>query len=137
MRIDHTFTFAGPLVVRHINVADAGTAAALSKLSKQMETIMQELDNLTSEVARNTSVDQSAITLLEGLADKLEAMKTDPAKIQALADEMRGSSDALAAAVAKNTPADTGTGTGGTGGDTGSGGDTGTGDGTANPSRRR
>jgi len=64
---------------------------------------MADLTALTAEVARNTEVDQSAITLLNGLAAQIEALKTDPVALQALADTMRGSSDALAAAVVANT----------------------------------
>lgn len=63
-----------------------------------------ELDALELEVSRNTEVDQSAITLLNGLAAQIEALKTDPVKLQALADNLRSSSDALAAAVVANTP---------------------------------
>jgi len=66
---------------------------------------MTDLTALTVEVARNTTVDESAIALLTGLAAQIEALKTDPAALQALADTMRGSSDALAAAVLANTPA--------------------------------
>ena len=67
--------------------------------------IMADLTALTAEVARNTSVDESAIVLLTGLAAQIEALKTDPVALQGLADTLRGSSDALAAAVAANTPA--------------------------------
>jgi len=66
---------------------------------------MADLTALTAEVARNTSVDESAIVLLTGLAAQIEALKTDPVALQGLADTLRGSSDALAAAVAANTPA--------------------------------
>jgi len=69
------------------------------------EAIMADLDSLKAEVERNTAVDQSAITLLTGLAAQIESLKTDPAALQALADQLRGSSDSLAAAVAANTPA--------------------------------
>lgn len=87
------------------NVADPQVLAALAKLSQQMEKVMTDLTALTAEVARNTTVDQSAITLLQGLAAQIESLKTDPAALQSLADSLRGSSDALAAAVAANTPA--------------------------------
>jgi len=66
---------------------------------------MADLTALTAEVARNTEVDSSAIALLNGLAAQIEALKTDPVALQALADTMRGSSDSLAAAVVANTPA--------------------------------
>jgi hypothetical protein len=63
------------------------------------------LSPLTAEVTRNTEVDQSAITLLNGLAAKIEELKADPVALQALADQLKGSSDTLAAAVVANTPA--------------------------------
>lgn len=65
-----------------------------------------ELDALTAEVAAVTTVEQSAIALINGLAAQLAAAGTDPAKLQALHDSLAASSTALAAAVAANTPAD-------------------------------
>lgn len=62
-------------------------------------------DSLIQEVTRNDAVDASAITLLNGLSAQIEQLKNDPVALQALADELKGSSDALAAAVAANTPA--------------------------------
>jgi hypothetical protein len=80
----------------------------LDEIAKLLTTIgariMADLSALTAEVTRNTEVDQSAIVLLTGLAAQIEAMKTDPAALQGLADSLRGSSDALAAAVVANTP---------------------------------
>ena len=64
-----------------------------------------DLSALQAEVERNGQVDQSAIVLLNGLAAKIEELKTDPAALQAFADSLKGSSDALAAAVVANTPA--------------------------------
>jgi len=64
-----------------------------------------DLSALTAEVARNTEVDASAIALLRGLAAKIVELKNDPVALQALADSMKASSDALAAAVVENTPA--------------------------------
>ena len=79
--------------------------SVLAVLTMKQEQIMADLTALTAEVERNTTVDESAIALLTGLAAQIEALKTDPAALQALADTMRGSSDALAAAVLANTPA--------------------------------
>ena len=80
---------------------------ALTTLTTQeKEAVMADLSALQAEVERNTEVDQSAITLLNGLAAKIEELKTDPAALQALADSMRSSSDNLAAAVTANTPAE-------------------------------
>lgn len=67
-----------------------------------------ELDALTAEVARNTSVEASAAALIQGIADQLAAAiaaGADPAALTALTQQLSGSADALAAAVAANTPA--------------------------------
>lgn len=66
-----------------------------------------ELDTLEATVSRNTEVDASAIALLTGLKQKLdEAIASgDPARLTALSNSLGSSTDALAAAVAANTPA--------------------------------
>lgn len=66
---------------------------------------MQELETLKSKVQETTTVEESAITLLNGLSAQLAASKTDPAAIQALADQLSAESASLAAAVTANTPA--------------------------------
>ena len=63
-----------------------------------------ELDNLTAEVAEVNSVQQSAITLLQGLSAQIASLKTDPVALQALADSLDASSKALADAILANTP---------------------------------
>ena len=63
-----------------------------------------QLDTLTQEVLETSEVIDSAITLIQGLAAQLTAIKDDPAAIQALADELNAKSEALAAAVQANTP---------------------------------
>lgn len=65
-----------------------------------------QLDALTAEVTRNTEVDAGAIALINGLAAKIVELKNDPVALQALADSMKSSSDALAAAVTANTPSE-------------------------------
>ena len=75
-------------------------------LAKLTQFIMIEFDTLTAQVKANTDVEASAVLLIQGIAAKLEAAKTDPAAIQALADELKASADPLAAAVAANTPAE-------------------------------
>lgn len=62
-----------------------------------------ELDALTAAVARDVEVETSAITLINGLAAQIVALKNDPVALQALADSLTTSADALAAAVAANT----------------------------------
>lgn len=77
-------------VLRYISVKEANVSA--------------ELDALKAQVTETTTIEQSAITLLQGLAAQIEALKNDPAALAALANDLHSSSDALAAAVQANTP---------------------------------
>lgn len=79
--------------------------AALSTLINQGKIMSKELDDLQAQVEANTSVDQSAIALLNGLSAQITALKNDPVKLQAFADSLRNSSADLSAAVTANTPA--------------------------------
>lgn len=63
-----------------------------------------EFDALVAQVTENTTVEASAVTLIQGIAAQLAGNPT-PAQVDALAAELKTSSDALAAAVAANTPA--------------------------------
>jgi hypothetical protein len=87
-----------------IDVKLAQILVAVQRTESQMGL---ELDELTAEVSRNTSVDQSAIALLNGLRAKLDEViaSNDPQQLVALRDSLATSSDGLAAAVAANTPA--------------------------------
>lgn len=73
----------------------------------------QAFANLEAETARNDELDASASTLFSRLADMIEQAKGDPARVQAIADRLRTSNDALATAISANTPQDTGGGEGG------------------------
>lgn len=66
---------------------------------------MADLTQLTTEVTRISDVSGAAIALLNGLAAQIESLKTDPVALQALADNLRGTGDQLAAAIVANTPA--------------------------------
>jgi len=73
--------------------------------SKKREIAMSvELDALTVKVQETTTVAQSAIALINGLAAQIADLKDDPAALQALADSLGASSTALAAAITANTP---------------------------------
>jgi hypothetical protein len=74
-------------------------------LHREGHVIMSALDDLTAQVTANTSLEQSAITLIQGLAAQLAAAGTDPAKLAALTTQLNSSSAALAAAITANTPA--------------------------------
>ncbi len=62
-----------------------------------------ELDALTAKVAETTTIEQSAIELLNGLSAQIASLKTDPAALQALADSLSSKSGELAAAIAANS----------------------------------
>lgn len=75
------------------------------KLQLKLELKMsKELDDLTAAVAHNTDVENSAITLLQGLKAQLDAAGTDPVKLAELSASLGTSTDALAAAITANTP---------------------------------
>jgi hypothetical protein len=77
----------------------------LDRLLTFAEREKMTLDELQLQVTQNTTVEASAITLIQGLAAQLAAAAQDPVKVQALADELNASATALAAAVTANTPA--------------------------------
>ena len=79
--------------------------ALVNVVIKKENAMSKELDNLTAEVTEVLDVQQSAILLLQGLSAQIQAIKTDPVALQALADSLDASSNALAAAIAANTPA--------------------------------
>ncbi len=62
-----------------------------------------ELDQLTSQVAANTSAEQSAVLLLNQLHSLLLAAQSDPAKLTELINQLGESKDVLAAAILSNT----------------------------------
>jgi hypothetical protein len=79
--------------------------ARLTKLAEEIKRMSAELDALKAEVQNAATVEQSAIALIQGLAAKIEANKTDPVALQQLADNLKASDDALAAAVQANSAA--------------------------------
>lgn len=77
----------------------------LDALAQQETNIMAAIDDLTAEVTRDTTVIDSATTLIKGFGAQLAAAGTDPAKLAALQNTLKTNVDSLAAAVAANTPA--------------------------------
>lgn len=66
-----------------------------------------ELTDLKNKVEQGITVQQSAITLLNGISQKLKDAAEDPDAVRALAAEVEAGSAALSAAVVANTPAST------------------------------
>lgn len=76
-------------------------------LQQEVRHMAGELDALEAQVKATTDAEDSAIALLQGLAQKLqEAINSgNPARIQAVNDSLKAKTDALAAAIVANTPA--------------------------------
>lgn len=111
----------------HISITNCsdtpeGWADSITLILNQMK---QELERLTVEVAETKTVMASAVTLLQGLSDRIKEADGDKAKLTELTDELDSNTNALAQAVAANTPAQNETpaeNTGNTGTDTGNAG---------------
>lgn len=80
-------------------------------LTGEIKEMSQELDTLKAQVASAVTVENSAVALINGLADKIKAAGNDTATLQAIAAELdaltntlKTSSETLAATVAANTP---------------------------------
>jgi ABC-type transporter Mla subunit MlaD len=89
----------------HHHYDSSGADDKFDRVLKLLEKIMDSLTVLTAQVAANTTVIGSALTLINGFAAALAAAGTDPAKLADLASQLKTQDDALAAAVAANTTA--------------------------------
>jgi hypothetical protein len=79
----------------------------LKGLTAVSTTISVNLSALMAQVAQQLTVEQSAITLINGIAAEIAAAAAsgDDAALPALTQQLNTSATALAAAVAANTPA--------------------------------
>lgn len=66
---------------------------------------MAAIDDLTAQVTENTTVEGSAVQLLNNLSAIIAANASNPAALAALSTQLKTSADALAAAITANTPA--------------------------------
>lgn len=95
------------LIVRWVR--DIGTALnyhlneKLDRIERKVDNLMANLADLTAKVAELTTVEQSAIALINGLAQQLKDAVGDPAAIQGVIDSLEAGKQALANAVAANT----------------------------------
>jgi hypothetical protein len=74
---------------------------------RNQEAIMAAIDDLQAAVTAEDTVIDSAITLIQGIPALIAAAGVDPAKLAALQSDITAKSQALASAVAANTPAAT------------------------------
>ncbi len=67
---------------------------------------MATLAELQAKIEANNNLTDSAVTMIQGLAAKLEEIKNDPVAIDALIASLNENNAELAAAISANTPAD-------------------------------
>lgn len=79
--------------------------AAIKLLAKEERMAQADIDALKAAVERNTSVTDSAVVLIQGLAQQIKDAADDPAQLQALAAQIDKEAGELAAAVTAGTPA--------------------------------
>jgi hypothetical protein len=82
----------------------AGLTRILHEILSLEDRMTKELDNLTAEVTDIETQADSIIALCNGLSTQLADIKEDPVAIQALADSLKIKAQAIADAVAANTP---------------------------------
>lgn len=92
------------IIHNHYKYDDSQILEKLSLILKNQQKIMTDLTTLQTEVAENAEVIASAVTLLKGLKEQLDAAGTDPVKLKELSDALDSQTNSLAAAVAENTP---------------------------------
>ena len=79
-----------------------------AQILEEIRKMSAQLDALVAAVSANTTITESAITLLQGLHAKLLeliANGIDPVAVQQLADDLSAQTQKLADAVTANTPA--------------------------------
>jgi hypothetical protein len=95
-------------IVLNVTVPDGAAETLVTLVTALLNKgtlIMADLTRLTQEVAENTTVIESAVTLIEGLAQQIRDNIADQAKLEELADQLDSEANALAAKIAENTPA--------------------------------
>jgi len=85
------------------------TNRLLREVIRELRQMAGELQTLKDAVARETDVQNGVVVLLDGLKAQLDALiaqgTIDPADLKALSDQLGVNTDALAAAVVRDTPA--------------------------------
>jgi hypothetical protein len=79
--------------------------AALQLIQQSEDAEMAKLENITAGVEQVEDVQKSVVTLIQNLHNELTQAGTDQGKLDALANRLRDSAVAMAAAVVANTEA--------------------------------
>jgi len=98
-------------VYLHTDPADSRKLDQIIQLlkvqQKEILTMAASVDDVIAAVQKETTVEQSVITLLNQFASQVQAAGTDPIKLQQALDLITSNTAALSAAVTANTPAAT------------------------------
>lgn len=91
----------------HVYLHDPDVLRLLNKILKKEEQIMATMQDLRSAVERNTSVDDSVLTLLSGISQQLKdaQAQNDPQAIQDVINQLDANTQKMTDAVTANTPA--------------------------------
>ena len=74
-------------------------------LITKVNKLMSAIDDLTAAVKAQTTVDASAVTLIQGIAAQLAALPNNDAALKDLTAQLNAAVQPLSAAVVANTPA--------------------------------
>lgn len=74
-------------------------------IDKEIKRMAPTLDDVLADVTAESTVEDSVITLLNGISAQLKAANGDPTKIQAIKDGLDANIAKLNAALTSNTPA--------------------------------
>lgn len=88
----------------HIHVHNEASPL-LEQILEEIQTMSDAVNRLQADITNLTSISQSAVALITGMAQTIRDNATDPVALSALADQLEASSNDLAAAVTANTPA--------------------------------
>lgn len=93
--------------IHHFLHYDEDIIYLLQKTLKKVNIIMATMQELNAAVQRNTDVEASVETMLQGISQQLKDAKAsnDPAAIQAVIDQIDANTKRLSDAVTANTPA--------------------------------
>lgn len=94
--------------LHHFIHMDEDVVTQLKKLNKKVNILMANMNDLRSAVERNNSLEDSVLTMLQGISQQLKdaQAQNDPQAIQQVIDQLDANNQRMADAVAANTPAE-------------------------------
>jgi len=106
LRPHHTLMFKGidHKLLELISQVGNNYEHKLDLILKEIKRMSIEMDALTAQVKANSDAVDSAVTLINGIADRITAAGVDPVALSALTTELKAKDEALSTAVVANTP---------------------------------